>query len=545
MKRILKALAAFSLSLTLVLSLASASAGAAENTLYDGADDDCAGYLVVLDPSRPAPFSFDPLAAATLMAAEDEREELLPLAEDWNIYKAGSLSDVQSLVYSGRVAVLEPDYRAELFDLDPEVDPNDPKLAQQRNLIGDNSIAIRSAWEAGLTGEGVTVAVIDSGINPTHEDAPLKIGRGRYFFYREEENGRYELVIKGERKRYGYYSNNVVNDDVGHGSMVCGIVAAATGNGKGISAIAPGATILPIRCFTNTPGHVGGYVSNLISSLNFAVENGADIINMSWGIKQDSSSLKVAVDAAYQAGCILIAAAGNDGAAGLVQYPAAWDNVISVGATDHLGRLTSYSQRVESVNVCAPGGANGAPIVSLDYATDTGYQSRVGTSFAAPAVAAAAALLLEADPTMTQGDFFSLLEATSHAVVKAVDSNGKVTDTAAPYSGVGVMDVQALLDAVGYAGCTARRTEDGFLVHATYHPTESSNVDSLIAMVGGYNAKGHLVESHSASLTKSQYHNCAKSFPFTDPTIAEFRTFYLDPATFSALTEPTSPLIGR
>lgn len=543
MKRILKALSAFSLSLVFFLSLAVLPVSAAESGLDDGSDGAYAGYIVILNEPSAVPFSLDPLASATLMAANEEQDELLVLSPDWSIYKAGSMDDIRSLVYAGRVSLVEPDYQAELFDVTP-VTPDDPYLVQnkQSSLTGARGIQVRSAWEAGLTGKGVTVAVIDSGLNDEHEDAPLKVGRGRYFYYREEENGRYELEINGVKKRYGYYSSGNWLDNVGHGSMVCGVIAAQTDNGLGVASIAPEATILPIRCFTSTPGHVGGYVSNLISGLNFAVENGADIINMSWGVTQQSTSLKTAVDAAYQAGCILIAAAGNDGLAGITRYPAAWDNVISVGATDSTGRLTYYSQRVTSVNVCAPGGSSGSPIVSLDYASNTRYSSKVGTSFSAPAVAAAAALLLEADPAMTQGDFSSLLKATSHAVT--LDDTDSAT--AARYSGCGRMDIQALLDAVGYAGCSARRTETGFTVYAAYHPANDAGpVNSLITMVGGYNAQGHLVQSQSRILSKSQYNNCADTFAFTDPTITEFRTFYLDPTTFSALTQPISPLISR
>ncbi len=540
MKRILKALSAFSLSLVLFLSLAVLPVRAAETDPDDGLDSDFAGYIVILTEPA-APFSLDPLASATLMAAHDERDELLALSPEWSIYKAGSMDDIRSLVYAGQVSLVEPDYRAELFDVTP-VDPDDPYLVQnkQSSLTGANGVQVRSAWEAGLTGEGVTVAVIDSGLNDEHEDAPLKVGRGRYFYYREEENGRYELEINGVKKRYGYYSSGNWLDNVGHGSMVCGVIAAQTDNGRGVASIAPGATILPIRCFTATPGHVGGYVSNLISGLNFAVENGADIINMSWGVTQESASLKTAVDAAYQAGCILIAAAGNDGGAGIPRYPAAWDNVISVGATDASGNLTYYSQRVTTVDVCAPGGSGGSPIVSLDYASNTRYASKVGTSFSSPMVAAAAALLLEADPTMTQGDFLALLKATSHPVT--MDDAGLTS--AARFSGCGRMDIQALLDETGYAGCSARRTETGFEVYAGYHPRTDSGLTDLIVIVGGYNAQGHLVESHTAALAKTDYNNCARAFPFTDPTIAEFRTFYLDSATFSALSQPIIPLLS-
>lgn len=537
MKRILKALSAFALSLVLILALAVIPVRAAENGPSGDPDGEYAGYLVMLQPAAPSVYSADPLEAATLMAACDERDELLMLAEDWNIYKAGSLTEIQSLVYSGQVEVVEPDYKAELFDIVP-VEPDDPKLQRsQSNLVGSCGVNVRSAWEAGLTGKGVTVAVIDSGLNGTHEDAPAKIGRGRYYYYKEDPEGRYELTVNGVTNHYSYWSSGDWIDNTGHGSMVSGIIAAKTDNGLGIASIAPEATILPVRCFTSTEGHVGGYTSNLISGINYAVENGADIINMSWGIKSKSSTLQAAVDAAYQAGCILIAAAGNDGTVA-EQYPAAWDNVISVGATDDQGYLCSYSQRVTSVDVCAPGGSGSGKVTSLGWTASNSYLSRTGTSFSAPAVAGAAALMLQADPTMTQGDFLSLLKATSHPVNTA---DGHTND--ARYAGVGRIDIQGLLDAAGYAGSEARRTDDGFELYAGYHPTAAGGVDDVLALVAGYDANGHLLESHSAILPKSQHNNCAGSFAFQTPDIAEFKTFYLDPNSLSALAEPIIPLL--
>lgn len=538
MKRILSALSAFALSLVFTLTLVSMPVRAAENTPGgDFPDSGAAGYLVVLQDPPVSVFSADPLAAATLMAAEDEREELLMLAGDWNIYKTASLSEIQSLVYAGRVAVVEPDYEAELFDVTP-VEPNDPKLPHQTNLIGDNSVVAPAAWEAGLTGEGVTVAVIDSGLNNSHEDIPAKVGRGRYFYYRPDPDGQYKL--DGKPGLYSYWSSGIWNDSLGHGSMVSGIIAAPADNSTGIASIAPGATILPIRCFTAEEGHVGGYTSNLISGINYAVANGADIINMSWGIKQDSATLKTAIDAAYQAGCILIAAAGNDGKAAVPQYPAAWDNVISVGATNQDGQLTYYSQRVTSVDVCAPGGSTSHPIVSLGFESPTSYLTKVGTSFSAPAVSATAALLLEADPTMTQGDFLALLKKTSHPVTE--DENGNPSPER--YAGAGRMDIQALLDEAGYAGCSAQRTGTSLEVYTAYHPVGGeSGASRVVTLAAGYNAQGHLVESHSADLTRSAYNNCAAPFTFSHPDIAELRIFYLDPSSLSALSTPVTPLI--
>lgn len=547
MKRIFKALGAFALSLVFTLTLAVLPVSAAENALSGDIEGNYAGYLVVLSEPQAVTYSADPLAAATLMSAWDERDDLLELAGDWNIYKAGSLSEIQSLVYSGQVAVVEPDYKAELFDVVP-VDPDDPLFTSNKHnangqsaLTGACGIQVRAAWEAGLTGKGVTVAVIDSGLHENHEDVPTKVGRGRYFYYREESNaedGRYELTVNNKTGYYSYWSSGNWEDNVGHGSMVCGIIAAAANNGKGIAGIAPDVTILPIRCFTNTPGHVGGYTSNLISGLNYAVENGADIINMSWGVTQQSNSLQTAVDAAHQAGCILVAAAGNGGTV-VNQYPAAWDNVISVGSVDQSGRLTSYSQRVTSVNICAPGGTSSDRVVSLGYESDTSYLSKIGTSFSTPAVVGAAALLLQADPTMTQGDFMAFLKKTSHPVT--VDDAGN--SSASRYAGAGWLDLQSLLDEVGYTGSAAKRAGNGFSVYAAHHPTKASSRSEVIAMVAGYNEAGHLVESHSASLTKSGYNNCAGTFTFTNPTIAQFQTYYLDPATFGALDKPIVPVL--
>ncbi len=101
MKRILKALSAFALSLVFTLTLAALPVSAAENALSGDIEDSYAGYLVVLQKPQAVTYSADPLAAATLMAAWDERDDLLELAGDWNIYKAGTLAEIQSLVYSG------------------------------------------------------------------------------------------------------------------------------------------------------------------------------------------------------------------------------------------------------------------------------------------------------------------------------------------------------------------------------------------------------------------------------------------------------------
>lgn len=534
MKRMIKALGAFALTWVLTLTLA---AGPLCATAQEPEAPESSGYLVMLSDPEPAAFSADPMGQATLMAAYNEREELLPLVESAGIYKAADLADIQNLVWSGQVQVVEPDYKVELLNTpDLETDhadptkPDDPYFIDQtyeyQYSLKDSDkhgISVRAAWDAGLTGEGVTVAVIDSGLNVDHVDAPAKIARGRYYFYREEKDGRYEFVINGVTRYYNYYSSDYIMDNLGHGTMVSGLIAAQKDNGLGIAGIAPNVTILPIRCFTATEGHLGGYTSNLISGINYAVENGADIINMSWGLRNDSTTLRTAITRAANAGCILIAAVGNDGASAL-QYPAAYDNVIGVGSTDKSGYLSDFSQRNESVNVCAPGGKNGGQqIWSLGYSSTTAIVKGDGTSFSAPIVAASAALLKEADPTMTQADFLDLLKGNCDPVTL------RSTDDPA-HAGLGALNLRKLLDAMGYAGATLDRSDAGVTLRAAYHPVQSDIAQpdaSAMLLIGAYNAQGHLLDSKIAAATLSDYGAYSLSAQFSDPNIATLRAFYL------------------
>ncbi len=545
MKRICKALCAFSLTLILAMTLWVSPLGATAQAAE--AEGEYLGYLVMLD-DQPVAASYDNGGEATLMAAYDEREELLPLAESMGIYKAGDLSNIQNLVWSGQVLSAEPDYKAELFGagdlesdhLDP-TKPNDPYFIEQnRNHqynLKDSDVfgsSIRAAWDAGLTGEGVTVAVIDSGINSFHNDAPTKVARGRYYFYREEPGGRYKYVINGETKYYNYYSNDYVLDDMenGHGTMVAGIIAANKDNGIGVAGAAPNVTLMPVRCFTNTPGHLGGYVSNLISGVTYAMNNGANVINMSWGITNNSATLRSVITQAANKGCILIAAAGNDGLS-TPCYPAAWDNVISVGATDKNGHLADYSRRHDTVAVCAPGSV----IWSLSNKDDTAYKYSSGTSFSTPLVAACAALLKEADPGLTQADFAQLLQGNCDPIEFDRPSD-------AAYGGAGRINMRKLLDAVGYAGATMTRNGDALSVRAAYHPVQSATQtpdSQAVLVIGAYNAQGHLLDSQTAVPSLSGYGAYSLAAQFDHPDIASFRTFYLkNDGTLTAVASPAA-----
>lgn len=546
MNRMIKALGAFALTLVLVLSLAATGLCATAQELET--EPSASGYLVILkEPEADLSAASDDEEdlfglQATLFAAQSEREELLPLAEEMGIYKADGLDSIQNLVWSDQVELVEPDYEAQLLELDIDhpADPNDDYFQSnyQYNLTDINT---QSAWDAGLTGEGVTVAVIDSGLNMDHLDVPVKVGRGRYYFYREEANGLYTF----NGKKYNFYSNDNVSDNLGHGTMVSGVLAASTNNRSdsytgGIAGIAPNVTLMPVRCFTKTEGHLGGYVSNLIGGINYAVENGADVINMSWGVYSKSASLERTINNAANAGCILIAAAGNDGNSTL-QYPAAFPNVISVGSTNKQGGLSSFSQRTP-VDVCAPGNA----IYSLDALDRYGKPSKDvisignGTSFSAPLVAGAAALLKEHDPSMTQGDFMALLRDNSDL--------DRIAPADRPYAGYGMMDLKKLLGATGHTGAMLRYGEGGAVtIRAAHFPAAGEEAgDQALVMIGAYNPAGHLLDSRIAlSDQAGGYGAFSLTATFQSPEAATLKAYFLDSAALVPLGPPVEVTIAQ
>lgn len=522
MKRILKALFSLSLALTLFLTLGNGTlAGAVEAEAPQGA---YSGYLVVLRSAA----GDGPLLASDL---EEIPEQLIRLTSTDSIYKAPDLDSIRELVYTGRVELAEPDYQVELLEVTSA--PNDPYFNQSNYQYNLKRIQVQSAWDAGLSGEGVTVAVIDSGINAAHLDAPVKLGTGRYYYFREptdkdtdlskftftlhDKDGKLITDEKGEPKLFGYFSSGEVTDTLGHGTAVTGVIAAKSNNGKAIAGIAPNVTILPIRCFTNTPGHLAGYASNMISGLDYAVEQGADIINMSWGLLNNSEAFQRAINSAANAGCILIAAAGNDGNSS-IQFPAAYPNVIGVGATDRSGKVANYSQRNGTVHVFAPG----SNIYSLGYSNATAISSANGTSFSAPTVAAVAALLMEADPQLTHSEFAQLL-------VDCSDDISTIDSSAQEYTTAGTLNVRRLLDQVGAVSANITAAPDSLTVQSCFHPSEAMSLTdpNYLILTAAYNSDGHMVESAAFQATRSVYGGYQFVTRFQSTDVALVRSFLL------------------
>ncbi|MCY9309930.1 S8 family serine peptidase [Bacillus inaquosorum] len=227
-------------------------------------------------------------------------------------------------------------------------------------------IQVKQAWEEGLTGKNVKIAVIDSGISP-HDD----------------------LSIAGGFSAVSYTSS--YKDDNGHGTHVAGIIGAKH-NGYGIDGIAPEAQIYAVKALDQNGS---GDLQGLLQGIDWSIANGMDIVNMSLGTTSDSQILHDAVDKAYEQGVLLVAASGNDGNGKPVNYPAAYSSVVAVSATNEKNQLASFSTTGDEVEFSAPGTNITSTYLNQFYATGS------GTSQATPHAAAMFALLKQRDPAET------------------------------------------------------------------------------------------------------------------------------------------------
>jgi type VII secretion-associated serine protease mycosin len=276
--------------------------------------------------------------------------------------------------------------RGQVVSVDSPVralDLGDPYRSGQWAL---DAVGFPDAW-ASTKGAGVTVAVVDSGVTGTHEDLAGSVLAGTDF------------VSPG---------GNGWNDQFWHGTFVAGIIAAHLGNGRGIAGAAPGVKILPVRVLD---GGGSGSSSNVAAGIIYSADHGARVINLSLGSSVPDVGMHLAVQYAVSKGAVVVAAAGNAGQSGSPRiYPAAFPEVIAVGAVDSHDQRAAFSNVGDYVDVVAPG----VNILSTYNVTSHSYASGEGTSFATPYASAEIALILATNPKLDVASVRHVVEITAH-----------------------------------------------------------------------------------------------------------------------------------
>jgi thermitase len=280
--------------------------------------------------------------------------------------------------------------------------PNDTSYGLQTHF---DLIDAEQAWDTETGNPDVIIAVLDTGVEAAHEDLAGKVLTG--------------CSTLGAFNETSCGTNT--NDIDSHGSGVSGTAAAQTNNTTGVAGICWGCQILPVKVLNdNGTGTDVDVTQGILFAKDYALANPAKkvIINMSLGRDCENSpldpSMQAAIDLAWNAGVLVVAAAGNDGTSNL-HCPASANNTIAVSATNNFDQLSDFSTFGTFVDLAAPGG-NLAPfhfIYNVEGNTNNGYTEWVGTSFSSPIVVGVAGLVWSANMSLTNAQVDQILRTTA------------------------------------------------------------------------------------------------------------------------------------
>ena len=412
------------LALLLVLGTGSVSAGQQYLVRMASAVPSQTVQSVTVGRLLPAPLlTAKPVDQALSREQLDRLDEL----RRWAVIEVDD-DGLNNLLQDPTVLEVRPNVRFRLHDSPLTND----SLADRQYAL--HRVNAEAAWGT-ATGEGILVGVIDTGVDWEHPDLVNRLA-----VHEEEDangNGRFEpwpttVVIDGisgdlngvDDDGNGYVDDvigyDVIDQDVrnlgddrdrdpipfdeqGHGTSVAGVIAAEANNGIGIAGLAYNARILSIRAFDATGN---AEEDDIAAAIVYGALNGVRIMNLSFGDGVDAPAMRDAIRFAHSMGVLLVASAGNSGTTSR-QYPASYSEVMAIAATNADDMRAPFSSTGSLVDMSAPGQS----IVTT--AVGNRYRTVSGTSFAAPYVAATAAMLLENRPDLTPLELRAILTASS------------------------------------------------------------------------------------------------------------------------------------
>ena len=335
-----------------------------------------------------------------------------PITVDLNALKA---------IYTANPLVEAVEFNYLRPTLASEVVPNDPRYGEQWNLP---LINMPQAWAIEKGDPNVVIAIIDVGFDYKHEDLASKTwvnpGEIPDNGIDDDGNGYIDDVhgwdftdapnVAGEGDFLE--GDNEPIDETGHGTHVAGIAGAAVDNGVGVAGVAWNCTLMPVRSGLSLGGSTNLQDDDSSAAVIYAVDNGARVINMSWGSKHQSFVISDMIDYAHARGALLVGAAGNSREPESI-FPAGYRKVLSVASTEQNKEQFYQSNFGASVDIGAPGN------VILSTQINNRYRELTGTSMAAPHVVGVAALVWSKRPNLTNEEVRHILVSTADPIAES------------------------------------------------------------------------------------------------------------------------------
>ncbi|WP_079509070.1 S8 family peptidase [Mesobacillus jeotgali] len=347
-------------------------------------------------------------------AIEPSAEEIDEITRDINGWVIKHLNSI----YIFRSTVMETPEMIEYFNQRENIEYAEPNfILMQNDVNGPNDllyqekyqwnlpvIGTEQGWNITRGKEDIKIAVVDTGVDLNHPELRNRLVAGYNVIDEEAEP----------------------DDDNGHGTHVAGIIASETNNNEGVAGMTWFSKIMPVKAM-GAKGY--GTTFDIAKGIVWAVDHGADVINMSLGNYQPSKVLEEAVQYAFEKDVVLVSAAGND-SSNQPTYPSAYPEVLSVAAVDYNGNRASFSNYGDYIDIAAPG-----VYIPSTYFNEQ-YAALSGTSMAAPHVAGLAALIKSANPDLKSSQIIDIIKKS------AIDlgEQGKDTDY-----GSGLIDVNSAL----------------------------------------------------------------------------------------------------